>query len=349
MRTKCYISGPLTSSGDPQANLQTAIEAHRELMQAGFAPLCPHLTLHVDPHAELPHDDWMAVDIPWVLESDCLLRLPGESKGADIEVCVATEAKIPVYHSISELLERPPLLGSQAFRAKLRALRVLHSLKATDYGSDDDPFANIRASANSGIEPWRGAWVRASDKVFRMNRYCNRGSLANEGVTDTLEDLASYCLITSILHEERCMDIMLSAFAEQATPKATPAEPAKPETRRDEGQVSPAGPESNGAVPNDQYVVFERLGHRVIVDPQRMFGDAFLESCGYQPCTLADAVDIEGGIDNVARIYGVDRSAVEASLLYVHSLIGEPVTVEPGANGAVRAEMRDVARAVCGG
>lgn len=234
MRTKVYISGPLTSSGDPATNLQAAIEAHRELMQAGFAPLCPHLTLYVDPHAELPHGDWMAVDIPWVLESDCLLRLPGESKGADIEVHIATEAKIPVYHSISELLERPPLLGSQAFRAKLRALRVLHSLKATDYGSDDDPFANIRASANSGVEPWRGAWVRASDKVFRMNRYCNRGSLANEGVTDTLEDLASYCLITSILH------------AEQSTPKATPAEPAKPETRRDEPvTVEPA---ANGQV-----------------------------------------------------------------------------------------------------
>jgi hypothetical protein len=233
MRTKVYISGPLTSSGDPAANLQVAIAAHRELMQAGFSPLCPHLTLHVDPNAELPHDDWMQVDIPWVLESDCLLRLPGESRGADIEVRVATEAKIPVYYSIEELFASPPLLGSQAFRAKLRALRVLHSLKATDYGSDDDPFANVRKSAECGIEPWRGCWVRAKDKVHRLDRYCTRGSLANEGVTDTLEDLASYCLITSILH------------AEQKQAKEPPTEPVQVEERRE--AMVPTHIHSNGA------------------------------------------------------------------------------------------------------
>lgn len=203
MRTKVYVSSPLTSSGDPQENVAKAIEVGRELIAAGFSPILPQLTWHIDPHAEIPHETWMDVDLPWVLESDCLLRLPGESKGADIEVRAANEAGIPVYHSIGDLLDNPPLLGSHEFRAKLRALRLLHAKKATDYGSDDDPFANIRASEMSGIEPWRGAWVRASDKVFRMNRYCNRGSLANEGVTDTLEDLASYCLITSLLHAEK--------------------------------------------------------------------------------------------------------------------------------------------------
>lgn len=202
MRTKCYISGPLTSSGDPQKNMQAAIEAHRELTRLGFSPLCPHLTLVIDPNGETPHEVWMEIDEVWVLESDCLLRLPGESKGADHEVRVAKEAGIPVYHSIDELEARPPLLGSPAFRAKLRALRVLHAKKATDYGSDDDPFANIRASETAGVEPWRGCYVRLKDKIFRMDRYCKRGSLANEGVTDTLEDLASYALICSILHAE---------------------------------------------------------------------------------------------------------------------------------------------------
>ena len=236
MRTKVYISAPLTSSGDPQQNVAKAIEVGRELIRAGFSVLIPQLTWHVDPHAEIPHEDWMAVDIPWVLESDCVLRLPGPSKGADIEVCVATENKIPVYYSVAELMERPPLLGSPGFRAKLRALRVLHSLKATDYGSDDDPFANIRASANSGVEPWRGAWVRASDKVFRMNRYCTRGTLANEGVQDTLEDLASYCLITSLLH------------AEQAAPREPAADPVPLDTRTVEVPLVEPEPALNGRV-----------------------------------------------------------------------------------------------------
>lgn len=234
MRTRVYVASPMTGSGDIRTNVEAAMGIGRELIAAGFAPLVPALTHFMDPHNDIPHAAWMEVDTPWVLEADCVLRLPGVSPGADHEVRVATEAKIPVYHSIEELLASPPLLGSAEFRAKLRALRVLHSLKATDYGSDDDPFANIRASANSGVEPWRGAWVRASDKVFRMNRYCNRGSLANEGVTDTLEDLASYCLITSILH------------AEQAAPVEAP-QPAPVETRR-EGQASPVGPEANGSL-----------------------------------------------------------------------------------------------------
>jgi hypothetical protein len=40
------------------------------------------------------------------------------------------------------------------------------------------------------------------DKVQRLKTYCIKGTLENEGVRDTLLDLASYSLICEILREE---------------------------------------------------------------------------------------------------------------------------------------------------
>jgi hypothetical protein len=39
----------------------------------------------------------------WLAVCDCVLRLPGESKGADAEVKFAQEIGKPVYYSIAEL------------------------------------------------------------------------------------------------------------------------------------------------------------------------------------------------------------------------------------------------------
>lgn len=105
MRTRIYISGPLTSSGEPRRNVDDAIDAWHALTSAGFACLCPHLSWFIDPENDIPHDVWMEVDLPWVACADALLRLPGESKGADIETRFAVESGIPVFHSIEALVE----------------------------------------------------------------------------------------------------------------------------------------------------------------------------------------------------------------------------------------------------
>ncbi len=103
MRKRIYISGPLTSSGNVMENLDRAMHAARALIGAGFAPFCPHLTYHVDPGEEYPHDLWMAIELPWVSVADGLLRLPGESIGADIEVNEARRLSIPVFTTIMDL------------------------------------------------------------------------------------------------------------------------------------------------------------------------------------------------------------------------------------------------------
>lgn len=105
MRNKVYISGPITK-GERNFNLYQAHVAHLALLQAGYAPFNPILTMQL-PFAwdgMVSHDAWLEADRPWVLASDAVLRLPGESTGADQEVAWAEEAGIPVYHSVLEII-----------------------------------------------------------------------------------------------------------------------------------------------------------------------------------------------------------------------------------------------------
>lgn len=88
------------------------------------------------------------------------------------------------------------------FDELLEAMRVLHARKEKDYGAIDDPKCNIRASEEIGIPAWKACWMRARDKVRRIDKFCRDGVLENEGVKDSLLDLANYCLLVQILLEE---------------------------------------------------------------------------------------------------------------------------------------------------
>jgi hypothetical protein len=92
---------------------------------------------------------------------------------------------------------------SQAFFDLCDSLKEMHAKKSYDYGSATDPLANIRNGAEFvGIEAWRAAMVRLSDKVTRLQTYCRTGRLEHEGVEDTCMDLASYSLLTLLMHRE---------------------------------------------------------------------------------------------------------------------------------------------------
>ena len=73
-------------------------------MDAGFAPFVPHLSHFQRFHRPRPDDDWLAVDFAWVEVSDALLRLPGDSVGADAEVRLASRLQIPLLHSVEEVV-----------------------------------------------------------------------------------------------------------------------------------------------------------------------------------------------------------------------------------------------------
>lgn len=112
------------------------------------------------------------------------------------------EESHPVLSEDSESSDWPDPIheSSQAFVDLLARLKEMHLSKSRDYGSAHDPLANIRNGAEFvGIEPWRAAMVRLSDKVTRLATFNRTGRLEYEGVEDTLLDLASYALLALVL------------------------------------------------------------------------------------------------------------------------------------------------------
>lgn len=100
------------------------------------------------------------------------------------------------------LVRTGPHPGSARFHEILGELGALHDVKGADYGTEKDPFANVRGSEEWGVEPWVGALIRATDKVRRLQKYARVGKLANEAVEDSFRDLAVYAVIALVLFEE---------------------------------------------------------------------------------------------------------------------------------------------------
>ena len=82
MKVKVYIASPYTK-GDVAENVKRQMDVADELMNHGFAPFAP-LYSHFQHMAHpRPYEDWLEIDKVWVVACDVLLRLVGESKGAD--------------------------------------------------------------------------------------------------------------------------------------------------------------------------------------------------------------------------------------------------------------------------
>ncbi len=214
-RPRVYISGPMTI-GDWEANIRVAEAAALELIQAGFAVLCPQLTGRMTGHETIGHDEWIANDLPWVEVADAVLRLSGVSAGGDRECRAATFCSVPIYYydtGWGQLLQdRDKLIKGivvdsekiidPAFDAILDDIRELHERKAADYGRDEDPLANVRAAEDYGIEPWIGVEIRLNDKQRRIQRFVQKGELRNESVEDSLIDRIVYSIISLQLYRE---------------------------------------------------------------------------------------------------------------------------------------------------
>lgn len=99
---KVYIAGPYTK-GDVGQNVKTAIDCADELCKLGYTPFIPHLAHFWHLISPKPVEFWCEYDLLWLDYCDALLRLPGESAGADKEVEVACKWGIPVYYSLEEL------------------------------------------------------------------------------------------------------------------------------------------------------------------------------------------------------------------------------------------------------
>lgn len=92
-----YISSPY-SIGDKSKNIHRQIKVAHLLMDEGLVPLAPLPGSHVMNEMKWrDYEDWMAVDLEHVARCDAVLRLKGESSGADREVAYAESLGIPVF------------------------------------------------------------------------------------------------------------------------------------------------------------------------------------------------------------------------------------------------------------
>ena len=99
---RIYIAGPY-SQGNVEDNVERAIDAAESLSNYGFAPYVPHLTHFWELRHRHPYEFWLALDNAFLPTCDALLRLPGQSDGADKEVRLAELLGIPVFYSIDTL------------------------------------------------------------------------------------------------------------------------------------------------------------------------------------------------------------------------------------------------------
>lgn len=110
-----YIASPYTT-GDVAANVASQIDAAHRIMDMGHAPIAPLLSHYLHIYRQRPYEDWINADLEIVKKCDALIRLPGESNGADNEVSMAEGLGVPVAHSWKDLEHKLTQAGHLPWR-----------------------------------------------------------------------------------------------------------------------------------------------------------------------------------------------------------------------------------------
>lgn len=91
--------------------------------------------------------------------------------------------------------------GDANFLRYLDELKALHLSKGHDYADASDPLKNyVQSGRDAGIEAWRAAFARLSEKYHRLVNLLAKGETPNhESLDDTFMDLAAMALIVKSL------------------------------------------------------------------------------------------------------------------------------------------------------
>jgi len=105
MKKFVYIASPYTK-GDQFVNVQRQIDIANRLLDEGFIPISPLMnSVWFNMQRERSWDFWMEMDYQLIDKCDYLLRLNGESVGADKEVAYAIAHDKVVYFDIEGLIQ----------------------------------------------------------------------------------------------------------------------------------------------------------------------------------------------------------------------------------------------------
>lgn len=105
-----YVAGPFTQGGEGR-NTRRAIDVAEGLKRAGHFPIVPHLNAAWDMVHPDTWEGWLRWCLPVLEKCDAVVRVPGDSPGADVEVDHARASGIPV-HFLPDVFT-----GASSFRA----------------------------------------------------------------------------------------------------------------------------------------------------------------------------------------------------------------------------------------
>lgn len=94
---------------------------------------------------------------------------------------------------------------AEHFDEFVEGMRSLLIKKNHDYtGSGDDPLWNFRKAENFGVDAWRGALVRFSDKFSRIETFAKKEvfEVSDENFEDTIRDACNYLFLVRELYRE---------------------------------------------------------------------------------------------------------------------------------------------------
>jgi len=96
---RIYIAGPYTK-GDVEANVVKAIELADFLTMLGHCPYVPHLNHYWEQRHHHQHGFWVRLCLDELRNGnfDLMMRIAGESEGADLEEEEARKLGIRVYY-----------------------------------------------------------------------------------------------------------------------------------------------------------------------------------------------------------------------------------------------------------
>jgi len=98
-----YIAAPYTK-GNVSRNVVTALWAGKILTELGYYPFIPHLYHFWDLIHPQDYEFRMKLDQAWMTRCGRLLRLPGDSSGADAEAAQMAALGRPVYYGLRDFL-----------------------------------------------------------------------------------------------------------------------------------------------------------------------------------------------------------------------------------------------------
>ena len=97
---KIYISAPY--SDNPEENVKRVLKVADKLLEFGYIPVIPHLYHYWNKISPKPYETWIRLGKVLLQDCDLVLRLSGDSKGADGEVKLAHDLGIPVIFLASD-------------------------------------------------------------------------------------------------------------------------------------------------------------------------------------------------------------------------------------------------------